>query len=268
MNTRVWELSQVKERGRNAFQRNYWWCVLAAILLSLILGGGGGSGRFGNKSNDSSGSVISCNVNDIDTEDVGDYVAGQVGGSTYFFGKVIYGIVGSLIGLLLVAIVFVIAVLVIAVRLLFVNPLRVGGRKFFLKNALEKTKGIGIFLDGFRGGYYGNVVVTMFVRDLKVFLWSLLLVIPGIIKAYEYRMVPYVLAEHPELNYREALERSSAMMNGQKLNAFVLDLSFIGWHILSSLTMGIAGVFWVNPYVYATEAELYLELSDEASVVA
>lgn len=268
MNMREWSISQLKERGRYAFQRNYWWCVLAALLLSLLLGGSGGGGRSGNKSNDSSGSFVSCSVNDMDAEDVGDYVAGQVGGTTYFLGKVVYGLVGSLIGLLLVAIVLVIALLAIAVRLLFVNPLSVGGRKFFLKNALEKTKGIHCFLDGFRGGYYGNVVVTMFVRDLKVFLWSLLLVIPGIIKAYEYRMVPYILAEHPELNYREALERSSAMMNGQKFNSFVLDLSFIGWHILSSITLGIAGVFWVMPYEYSTQAELYLELSDEASVVA
>ena len=69
------------------------------------------------------------------------------------------------------------------------------------------------------------------------------------------------LAEHPELGYREVLRMSSEMMDGQKWNTFVLDLSFIGWEILSVFTCGILSIFWVNPYVYATQAELYLELS-------
>ena len=58
------------------------------------------------------------------------------------------------------------------------------------------------------------------------------------------------------------MTRSSELMNGQKMNAFILDLSFIGWEILSAITAGIVGIFWVNPYVFATDAELYLELSD------
>ena len=86
--------------------------------------------------------------------------------------------------------------------------------------------------------------------------------IPGIVKAYEYRMAPYILAEHPELSYREVLRMSSNMMDGQKMNAYILDVSFIGWHILSAITGGIVGVFWTNPYVYATDAELYLTLSE------
>ena len=104
--------------------------------------------------------------------------------------------------------------------------------------------------------------MTMFMMNLKIFLWSLLFIIPGIIKAYEYRMVPYILAEHPEMSYSEVLEASSRMMDGQKMNAFILDLSFIGWEILSSITAGIVGIFWVNPYYYSTDAELYLELSE------
>jgi uncharacterized membrane protein len=125
---------------------------------------------------------------------------------------------------------------------------------------MEKKDGIGDFLFAFKSGYYGNIVVTMFMMNLKIFLWSLLFIIPGIIKAYEYRMVPYILAEHPEMSYSEVLEASSRMMDGQKMNAFILDLSFIGWEILNILTMGILGVFFVDPYVRATEAELYLAL--------
>ena len=79
----------------------------------------------------------------------------------------------------------------------------------------------------------------------------------GIIKAYSYRMVPYILKEHPELSGTKAITLSRQMMNGHKWNAFVLDLSFIGWIILSALTLGILHIFYVGPYIQATDAELY-----------
>lgn len=100
----------------------------------------------------------------------------------------------------------------------------------------------------------------MFCRDLFVSLWSLLFVIPGIIKSYEYRMVPYLMADAPDLTRQEAFRISKDLMYGQKMNAFVLDLSFIGWQILSACTCGLLGVFYVNPYNNATNAELFLEL--------
>ena len=88
----------------------------------------------------------------------------------------------------------------------------------------------------------------------------MLFVIPGIIKGYEYRMVSYILADQPELSRKEAFQLSKQMMKGQKWNAFVLDLSFIGWYLLCLVTCGIAGIFYVYPYVFATDAELYLAL--------
>jgi uncharacterized membrane protein len=74
-------------------------------------------------------------------------------------------------------------------------------------------------------------------------------------------MVPYILARNPELDYQEALSLSKEMMNGHKFNTFVLELSFIGWNILSTLTLGILGFLYVKPYYYSTCAQLYLELS-------
>ena len=97
----------------------------------------------------------------------------------------------------------------------------------------------------------------MLLMSLFIFLWSLLLVIPGIYKAYEYRMIPYLLAEDSNLSFSEAKRLSSAMMYGEKWDAFVLDLSFILWHALSSITWGLVGIFWVNPYIQYTNAELY-----------
>ena len=91
-------------------------------------------------------------------------------------------------------------------------------------------------------------------------LWSLLLVIPGIIKAYEYRMIPYILGDNPNIDREEAFALSNMMMQGNKGKAFVLDLSFLGWYILNGMTLGILGIFYVNPYVNQTNAALYLKL--------
>ena len=100
----------------------------------------------------------------------------------------------------------------------------------------------------------------MFFRGLYTFLWSLLFIIPGIIKAYEYRLIPYLLAENPNMDMQEAFERSRTMMDGNKYDAFILDISFIGWIILSEVTRGILGIFYVNPYIQLTNTELYVAL--------
>ena len=76
-------------------------------------------------------------------------------------------------------------------------------------------------------------------------------------------MVPYILAEHPEMESREVIALSREMMNGEKMNAFVLDFSFIPWLLLSSLTFGIAGIFFVEPYIRATDTELFAVLAGE-----
>lgn len=107
---------------------------------------------------------------------------------------------------------------------------------------------------------YPNVFITMFLTQLFVSLWALLLVIPGVIKFYEYRMVPYILAEDPDIDWKSAQRRSRELMDGHKMDTFVLDLSFIGWWILTALTCGLVGIFYVIPYYNQTYAELYLEL--------
>ena len=95
---------------------------------------------------------------------------------------------------------------------------------------------------GFKSGNYGKLVLTMFLKQLYEGLWTLLLIVPGIIKHYEYLMIPYILAENPEMERQEAFLISKRMMMGQKMNAFVLDLTFIGWRILEMLSFGIVGI--------------------------
>lgn len=140
------------------------------------------------------------------------------------------------------------------------NPLAVGGKKFFANNARGKAN-LNDVLGGFTGSYIRNVL-ALFLRELLVFLWTLLLIIPGIVKAYSYRMVPYILADNPDMEAKAVLDLSSQMMKGSKWKAFMLDLSFLGWHILSILTLGLLEIFKVMPYVDATDAELYLALRD------
>lgn len=144
-------------------------------------------------------------------------------------------------------------------RVLVGYNLEVGGRRYFLRAAQGDEKLSNTF-SGIKSGTYVNVIGTMFLRSLYTFLWSLLFVIPGVIKTYAYRMVPYILAENPGMAPSEALAESVRLTNGHKMGMFVLDLSFIGWYILGSLVFGIGRVF-VHPYVESTYAQLYLSLT-------
>ena len=154
----------------------------------------------------------------------------------------------------------IISMVGIAIDIFLKNPLETGGRQFFVENH-TKNAHVNSYSYAFKKNYM-NIVKIMFLRDLYTFLWTLLFFIPGIIKSYEYRMVPYLLAEDSAMDCEEAFARSKEMMMGQKWNAFVLDLSFIGWNLLSVLTCGILSVFYVSPYQHQTEAELYFALKD------
>ena len=157
----------------------------------------------------------------------------------------------------IVVIAAVIAIAAVLLSIFVGNVLLIGGCNFYIRNRTEKP-GIGAILFGFKSGHYGNIVLTLFLKDLFVGLWSLLFVIPGIVKSYEYMMVPYILAENPGMERKEAFAISRRMMDGQKWDAFVLDLSFLGWEILGIFTCGILSIFYVAPYVHATHTELYI----------
>lgn len=158
---------------------------------------------------------------------------------------------------LIVSAVMVLGVISTILKIFVENVLQIGGYKFFILNQSGMQPRIDTILDGFRSGHYGNLVLSMFLMNLYIGLCSLLFVIPGIVKSYEYKMVPYILAENPGMDRRTAFAISKRMMDGQKMDTFILDLSFIGWHLLSAVTCGILEVLYVAPYVKATEAELY-----------
>ncbi|MBR1861102.1 MAG: DUF975 family protein [Lachnospiraceae bacterium] len=174
-----------------------------------------------------------------------------------------FAIAGVAIAIAIVVgvIALIVGVFSIALDLFVFKPIEYGCRKFF-KEAHSGNPRLSLIFSGFTDGYM-NIVKVLFFRDLFIFLWSLLFIIPGIVKSYEYRMVPYLLSENPKMSKDEATKLSSRMMKGNKWKAFVLDLSFIGWHILSALTMDILGIFYVKPYQQATNAALYLALKEE-----
>ena len=155
----------------------------------------------------------------------------------------------------------VVGAFTIALDIFVLNPIEYGTYKF-LRKAQNGNESLGTVFNGFKDGYR-NIVKVMFFRDLFIFLWSLLFIIPGIVKSYEYRMVPFILSENPGMSKDEALKASSRMMYGQKWKTFVLDLSFIGWNLLSLLTLGMLGIFYVAPYAHSTNAALYETLKSE-----
>lgn len=119
---------------------------------------------------------------------------------------------------------------------------------------------IGHLFDGYRD--FLRVFTTCLLQSVYILLWSLLLIIPGIIKAMSYSMTPFILRDRPDLKNNGAIELSMAMMDGHKADLFWLYLSFIGWFILSLLTLGI-GYFWLMPYISSTIANFYEDVKAE-----
>ena len=135
-------------------------------------------------------------------------------------------------------------------------PLSWGLTVSLLRNHREESVDLENLFDGFRGGRYTRVFCALFLVNLFTFLWALLLIIPGIMKAFSYALTPYIIMDESELTARQAITRSCEIMEGRRWKLFCLYLSFIGWGILSLLTFGI-GFLWLVPYMNASIAAFY-----------
>ena len=135
-------------------------------------------------------------------------------------------------------------------------PLSWGLTVSLLRNHREESVDLENLFDGFRGGRYTRVFCALFLVHLFTFLWTLLLIIPGIMKAFSYALTPYILLDEPELTAKQAISRSCEIMQGRRWKLFCLYLSFIGWGILCLLTFGI-GFLWLAPYINASIAAFY-----------
>lgn len=158
---------------------------------------------------------------------------------------------GSIIGLLIALIIGIFVTI----------PVSVGLNRFFILSRKQKAE------VGELGFAYKNSLMMIIGTEIKkaifIYLWSLLFVIPGIIKSYSYYMISYILAENPAIGSKRAFEISKQAMKGYKGKAFLLGLSFIGWILLSMITFGI-GLLFLEPYMQAAFAEFYAEVKESA----
>lgn len=145
------------------------------------------------------------------------------------------------------------------VLLLITGPLNLGVAMANLKVIREQRVEIENTFDGFKN--FGNAFLLSLINKIFIILWSLLLIIPGIIKTYSYSMSFYILADNPDMGSNSARKASMQLMRGNKWRLFCLDFSFIGWYLLGVLTFGIL-LLWVHPYHKAARAAFYQDLEN------
>ena len=133
-----------------------------------------------------------------------------------------------------------------------------GYAKFLLKQHDKKELQFSDLFSQF--DRFGTGFAQQFLRILYTTLWTLLFIIPGIVKSLSYAMTPFILEDHPEMTASEAIKASMKLMDGHKMDLFILGLSFIGWSLLACLTMGI-GFLFLNPYMNAAYAAFYRDIS-------
>jgi len=232
-----------RESGWNILRGRYWWALLAGFIASLLGGFGSGvSFRFDFNFNAASsdfyhfaqrlfnGQLDLSQLNDILRPFSG--IAAALGGLIAAYGIAMF-IIGSAVEL--------------------------GYDKFNL-TMFESPSAPKIETIFSRFTHFGNALLLRLLMFVKILLWTLLFIIPGIVAAYRYSMAPYLMAENPDLSATEAIEQSKRMMAGNKWRRFCLDFSFIGWRLLAALTGGIGGVF-LRPYVKAAATAFYLDLT-------
>lgn len=235
---KMWTRAELKKRAKVVLKGSYWKAFLVSIVI-LIVGG-------------NTGSYFNSNWR-LDNNRSRSFTDAFNHSFSYAYPVLLITITIVVILLILAAIAF---------RIFVGYALEVGGRRYFIRSAQNEVN-MNYLGYAFEKGNYIDVIKSMLWRTIFNILWSLLFIIPGIVKAYAYMMVPYILADNPNIGYKRALELSMKMTDGHKSDMWVLDLSFIGWYLLGTIALYI-GTLFVHPYVNATKAELYLVLRQNA----
>ena len=221
-----------------------WLLAVGAGLIASLLGGciittGGGGGSSGATSSNPSPDPLSF-------QHTVDSITSDPSVTTFLFAAL--------------AMVSIIAIVYLIIMLVVGGAVSMGYAKFNL-NLINKTgpdiKDLFSEMGRFKAGF-----VMQFLRGLYILLWSFLLVIPGIIASYSYKMAPYILMENPDMTASQAITASKQLMEGNKWRLFCLEFSFIGWSLLSAITLGI-GMLFLRPYMEAAGAAFYRELKWE-----
>lgn len=159
----------------------------------------------------------------------------------------------------------VISAAIILFEILVLSILKVGGTRYFVKSQTEDVNFTEIFFS-FKGENktFLHIALVSVYKTIMVFLWGLLFIIPGIVKAYDYAAFHYVLALRPDLSAKETLRISKLMMRGNKIKFILLELSFIGWDILEFVSFGVLKHLFITPYKLITYDEFFTEIKNEA----
>lgn len=237
----MWNRIELKEDSKSLMRLNYWPFVLVAFIHAIVAGSSAGR---------SSGTSATREWQSL-------YGDGYYGYDEHQIVNEIASFILPFLGLAMITVVGL-WMIGIVLNIFVLNPIEVGCKRY-MTMAREVKPQFGEMAFVFKN-CYGNVVKTMFFKNLYTFLWTLLFIIPGIVKSYEYRMIPYLMAEYPDMASDEAFRISREMMLGNKWETFVLDLSFIGWNLLSVITFGLTGIFYSGPYQMLTNSALYLTL--------
>lgn len=226
--------------AREALTGKWSIAVIVALVASLL--GGLESGGPELDINIDGSSSMSANLN----------FAGQTVYSTGTNSDISPWLIGGL------GFIIIVALIIAAIYLVLGSFVGVGYAKFNL-NLVDKKETAFETLFGYFT-YWKTTTATRLLKTLYIFLWSLLLVIPGIVAGYSYAMTEYILAESPNITASEAIQRSKVMMYGNRWRLFCLEFSFIGWSILATLTFGI-GYLWLTPYMQAAKSAFFREIS-------
>lgn len=237
----MWVRADLKQRAKDVLAKCYWMAFLVTLIATIF----GGSPNF-------RGPQLNFSFNS------GDFRMDRWNWNYNELPDLATGIAGALFGSIAVSLVLFFVALGVAYVLFVAGPLETGLSRYYIDARQGNSDFVNLFW-AFRQGRYINVVKAMGWKMLFTFLWTLLFIIPGIVKGYAYAMIPYIMAENPGMDYREAMRLSMHMTDGQKWEMFVLDLSFLGWYLLGLLACCVGSLF-VNPYYFATKAELYAEL--------
>lgn len=223
---------ELRVKAWNSLKGKYWMAVLVTFVIGILASVGG---SFVSTAKDIINILTEVDPAEMDsTMEIGAMVL--IGISSAF----------SLVGLV--------------ISLFVGNAAVVGGSNYFIKNTDSKPSFAAAF-SGFKVKY-GRNIGTLLLVGIKTTLWTCLFIVPGIIKMYEYSIIPYILADDDTITCKEAFKKAKEMMKGNKWRLFKLEFSFIGWALLSALTCGIGAIF-LAPYVEAAKAEFYVELKNK-----
>ncbi len=250
---------QLKLAGKNLFQKNYWYSVLVAFLM-LFTGSTTTSPSFNFSFNTTSSEGNPFDANLGNGENPGGFFE-----EFFLFDESFLEDLIQHPFAILFFIVFISVIVAASVLSYFIfNSFRCGGIRYFLKSRKNQPAQIHEVFQNLKDKTNINIAKVTFSRDISILLWSLLFIIPGIIKSYEYWAIDYILAIRPDIDKDEAKHLSKTLMDGNKADLFVLGLSFYGWIILSIFTMGLLNIFYLNPYMQATFVEFFADIRLQA----